>query len=137
MAVCARRAVRRMAVATGKGFTLVEVLVALAVLAIALTAVSRVTALTIDTSAALRGRTLALWVAQDRLVTYQMQRLWPAIATTDGETEYAGRRFVWREQVMGTPLAGMRRIVIEVRAAAGEEVLAELTGFVQQTGPPS
>lgn len=137
MAVCTRCADRTMAVPTGKGFTLVEVLVALAVLAVALAAVSRVTALAIDTSAALRSRTLALWVAQDRLVSHQMQRLWPAIASTDGETEYAGRRFVWREQVMSTPLPGTRRIVIEVRAAPGEEALAELTGYVQQTGPPS
>jgi general secretion pathway protein I len=115
------------------GFTLVEVLVALAVLTIALAAVMRALSQSIDTSAALRDRTLAMWVAQNRLTTHQVTRDFPALDTTEGDAEMAGRSWHWREQV--TPAPGepaMRQIHIEVRAASGPQPLARLIGFLSQ-----
>ena len=115
------------------GFTLVEVLVALAVLTIALAAVMRALSQSIDTSAALRDRTLAMWVAQNRLATHQLQPGLPAQDTTEGEAEMAGRAWRWRELV--TPAPGepaMRQIHIEVRDASGPQPLARLVGFLAQ-----
>jgi general secretion pathway protein I len=115
------------------GFTLVEVLVALAVLTIALAAVMRALSQSIDTSASLRDRTVAMWVAQNRLATHQVSRDFPALDTTEGEAEMAGRAWRWRELV--TPAPGepaMRQIHIEVRAATGEQPLARLVGFLSQ-----
>ena len=115
------------------GFTLVEVLVALAVLTIALAAVMRALSQSIDTSASLRDRTVAMWVAQNRLATHQVSRDFPALDTTEGEAEMAGRAWRWREQV--TPAPGepdMRQIHIEVRADSGEQPLARLVGFLSQ-----
>ena len=73
------------------GFTLVEVLVALAVLTIALAAVMRALSQNIDTSAALRDRTVAMWVAQNRLATHQVTRNFPALDTTEGDAEIGPR----------------------------------------------
>ncbi len=115
------------------GFTLVEVLVALAVLTIALAAVMRALSQSIDTSASLRDRTVAMWVAQNRLATHQITRDFPAPDTTEGEAEMAGRVWRWRELV--TPAPGepaMRQIHIEVRAATGEQPLARLVGFLSK-----
>src|SRR5450631_3052702 len=56
-----------------KGFTLVEVLVALAILAVALAAGFRSIAQSADGATALKGRTLALWVAQNRLALAQVE----------------------------------------------------------------
>jgi len=115
------------------GFTLIEVLVALAVLTIALAAVMRALSQSIDTSASLRDRTIAMWVAQNRLATHQVERIFPALDTTEGEAEMAGRAWRWRELV--TPAPGepaMRQIHIEVRAASGEQPLARLVGFLSK-----
>lgn len=115
------------------GFTLVEVLVALAVLTIALAAVMRALSQSIDTSASLRDRTVAMWVAQNRLTTHQVQRDFPPLDTTEGEADMAGRPWRWREQV--TPAPGepdMRQIHIEVRAASGAQPLARLIGFLSK-----
>lgn len=113
------------------GFTLVEVLVALAVLTIALAAVMRALSQSIDTSAGLRDRTLAMWVAQNRLTTHQVTRNFPALDTTEGDAEMAGRAWRWREQVTPAPgVPTMRQIHIEVRAASGPQPLARLVGFL-------
>lgn len=115
------------------GFTLIEVLVALAVLTIALAAVMRALSQSIDTSASLRDRTVAMWVAQNRLATHQVERDFPALDTTEGDAEMAGRAWRWREQV--TPAPGepdMRQIHIEVRADSGEQPLARLVGFLSK-----
>lgn len=113
------------------GFTLVEVLVALAVLTIALAAVMRALSQGIDTSSNLRDRALAMWVAQNRLVTHQIQKAWPGLDTTEGTTEMAGREWRWREQVLAAPgETDLRQIHIEVRAAGGDQALARLIGFL-------
>ncbi len=110
-----------------------EVLVALAVLTIALAAVMRALSQSIDTSASLRDRTVAMWVAQNRLATHQVQRDFPPLDTTEGEADMAGRQWRWSERV--TPAPGepeMRQIHIEVRAATGTQPLAKLVGFLSK-----
>jgi general secretion pathway protein I len=116
-----------------QGFTLVEVLVALAVLAIALTAVMRVTAQSIDTSFALRERNLATWVAQNRLALHRLENRWPAVDTIDGDSEFADRTWYWRERVSTTPQANIRRIEIAIRSNADDRAaLARLVGYLRK-----
>lgn len=118
------------------GFTLIEVLIALAVLAIALAAIMRTVAQSIDLTVELRDRNLALWVAQNRLINHQLLRDWPSPDTTEGVAEMANRRWRWHEQVLTTPEPALRRIEIDVRAEHGEARLAHLVGFLEQpTGP--
>jgi general secretion pathway protein I len=114
------------------GFTLLEILVALAVLAVALAAVIRLLGQSIDTAAALRDRTVAQWVAEDRLSWNQMTRRFPAMDVTEGESEMGGRSWHWREQVSGTPVEKLRRIEVSVSLSGSDEVLARLTGFARQ-----
>jgi general secretion pathway protein I len=117
-----------------RGFTLVEVLVALAVLAIALTAVMRTMAQAIDATATLRERNVALWVAQNRLAEHQMRRDWPAPDTKTGDTEFGGEKWFWREQVSTTPEATIRRIEITIRRQAdSEDTQARLVGYLRNT----
>ena len=60
-----------------RGFTLVEILVALAILAVALAAGMRAVAQSADGATLLKQRTLALWVAQNRLAAAQLATPWP------------------------------------------------------------
>lgn len=114
-----------------KGFTLVEVLVALAVLTIALAAVMRALSQGIDTSSSLRDRAIAMWVAQNRLVTHQIKKEWPGLDTTEGTSTMGGREWRWREQVLAAPgESDLRQIHIEVRAPNETQALARLIGFL-------
>jgi general secretion pathway protein I len=117
---------------SARGFTLIEVLIALAVLAIALATVMRTIVQSIDLTSDLRDRAVALWVAQNRLVGHQLQHDWPSPDTTEGDVEMGTRRWHWREQVSSTPEEALRRIEIEVRAPGSEERLARLVGFLER-----
>ena len=113
------------------GFTLVEMLVALAIVAVALTAAMRVLVQAADGAGTLKARTLALWVAQNRLAAAEFERVLPPTGTRRGEAAQAGVAFVWREHVATTPNPVIRRIDVDVaEAAAPDYVLARLTGYV-------
>jgi general secretion pathway protein I len=117
-----------------RGFTLVEILVALAVLAIALTAAAHSLGNAIDTTAALRERTLARWVAEDRLAELELKREFPALDTQEGDAEMGGRKFHWIQETGVTPVTRMRRVEVSVLLPGAKVPLARLTGFVEQTG---
>ena len=114
------------------GFTLVEILVALAVLAIALTATARSLGGALDTTAALRDRTLARWVAEDRLAELELRGEWPDLDVKEGDADMGGRAFHWRQETGVTPAARMRRVELSVFLAGTTSQLAKLTGFVEQ-----
>ncbi len=113
------------------GFLLVEVLVALVILAIPLAAIIHAVSQAIDTTAALRDRSIAMWVAQDRLTMHRIERDWPSLKTTTGTSEMAGRSWRWQEKAISTPVAQLRRVEIEIRDENGPDVLAKLVGFLR------
>lgn len=118
------------------GFTLVEILVALAIVAIALTAGMRALTQATDSAAALKARTLALWVAQNRLAAAQVATPWPAIGSYDGDAEQAGMTFLWKASVSTTPNPAFRRIEIVVaEPQAPGYAIARLTGFLGNPEP--
>lgn len=111
------------------GFTLIEVMVALTVLAIALTAVIRALGQSVDSTIALRDRTLARFVAEDRLSRHALANDWPAPDTIEGDAEMGGRAFKWREKISTTAVARLRRIDVTILDADGESLVL-VTGFV-------
>jgi len=115
-----------------RGFTLIEVLVALAVLAIAMSAIMRAITQAVDTTAALRDRTMALMVAEDRLALHTLNHDWPAVASSNGWEREGGRDWFWHEQVEATPFDQFRRIEINVGAQQDGQTLAHLIGFLRE-----
>lgn len=112
-----------------RAFTLVEVLVALTLLAVALAAGMRALAQSVDGAGTLKARTLALWVAQDRLAQAQLDPR--AAQDARGEALQAGQRFIWETKASGTPNPSFRRLDITVADIAQPGyVLARLTGYV-------
>src|SRR5207244_13397307 len=97
-----------------RGFTLVEVLIALAIVAVALAAGFRSVAQSAESAATLKARTLALWVAQTRLAAPPLEAPGPAIGDRDGGDTQAGASFAWHATVMGTPNPAFRRVEITV-----------------------
>src|SRR5262249_40879683 len=101
------------------GFTLIEILVALAVLAIALTAAAHSVGSAVDTTVALRERMLARWVAEDRMADLELRGEWPALDTREGDAEMGGRKFHWVQETGVTPFAKMRRVEVSVMLPGG------------------
>jgi len=116
-----------------RGFTLIEILVALAVLAIALTAAAHSVGSAVDTTVALRERMLARWVAEDRMADLELRQEWPALDTIEGDAEMGGRKFHWAQETGVTPVAKMRRVEVSVMLPGVKVPLVRLTGFVEQT----
>lgn len=113
------------------GFTLVEVLVALAIISIALLAALRVAGGGTNSVGELRARLLAGWVAENILAEQRAREDWPSLGILSGTQHQAGIEFDWREEVIATPNAAFRRVDVRVFATPDEaHVLAHLTGFV-------
>jgi general secretion pathway protein I len=97
----------------------------------------RAVAQSADGATLLKQRTLALWVAQNRLAAAQLALPWPALGSHDGDAVQAGERFVWRENVSGTPNPAFHKIDITVADADQPDyVLARLTGYLGQPPQP-
>lgn len=116
------------------GFTLLEILVALAILALALGAAARAGGMATETTGGLRERLLAGWVAENRLALLHAERAWPDPGSSDGSSRLAGRDFAWRMQVTAAAQGKFRRVEIVVRAveAAPDSVAARYTGYLEQ-----
>jgi general secretion pathway protein I len=108
--------------------------VALAIVAIALAAGFRSVAQSAESASALKARTLALWVAENRLAAAQLEIPGPALGASRGSETQAGATFVWQANVIGTPNPAFRRVEITVAEAASPDyVLARLIGYVGQS----
>ena len=83
----------------------------------------------IDLSADLRDRTLALWVAQDDAALHRMDETIPVVGAQSGDREIGGRHWTWTEKTTDSS-AGVRRIEIDVKAAGADHSLARLVTFM-------
>ena len=99
------------------GFTLIEVLVALVIVALGIAAVMSALLSSASATERLRERALAEWVAANRLVETRTAVQFPALGRSTGVSPMAGRDWEWRQQVQRTAIDGVVQIVVEVRAA--------------------
>jgi general secretion pathway protein I len=104
-----------------QGFTLLEVLIALAIVAMSVGALLG----TITSSASnviyLKDKTLAEWVALNRLTEVRIDQQMPGKGNRSGNSVMGGQRWEWQEEVIELPIKGMFRV--EVRARATGEVV--------------
>ena len=122
------------------GFTLLEVLIALVVLALSLGAAIRAAGDYTVNQAYLRDRTFAEWVARNQLAAVELEGQWPNIGQQKGDAELplggsqgGGREWRWVMQVTQTPEEDLRRLDIDVYPASAEDdedPLASLSGFI-------
>lgn len=119
-----------------RGFTLFEVLVALSVAAIALTAAVKLVGFYVRNSAEIQERLYAHWAAGNVLVSAQLTTPWPDTGTDDGDIELAGREWRWRIAVTETPFAAVRRVEVQVfDDRDAEQYITRLSGYVGENSP--
>lgn len=100
-----------------RGFTLIEVLVALAIVAVGMAAVMRTLTSSADTIFYLRDKTFAQWVALNQIANLRVTGQIPAVGNSEGDIDYAGRKWHWRQEVVASEVPGVERIDVRVRPA--------------------
>ncbi len=116
-----------------KGFTLIEILVAVTILAIALAATTRAAGVATDGALETRHRLLATWAAENRVAELRARRLFPTPATTRLTASQGGLDLVIDEVVTATANPTIRRV--DLAAAPSKDpqrILARLTAYVAQ-----
>lgn len=124
-----------------RGFTLIEILVALAIFAVvSITVYGRVGDVLLQTGS-LEARTFATWIAQNTLTRLQLEQVpgeAPATGRVVESVTMASREWELVTEISATSDSGLRRVEIEVHPGdraggrAEGDAIARLTGFIGQ-----
>jgi len=117
-----------------RGFTLIEVVIALAIVSLALLALVRTAGLGARAVEHEREATLAHFVAANVLAEARLSEAFPPLGRREGRAAMGPRDYRWELVVQGTQEPAIRRLDVRVFAdAAGEPApLASMSGFAGQ-----
>lgn len=117
------------------GFTLLEVMVALAVAAIGLGAISKSMTSQVGVVDRLKQRSLATWVASNRMAELRMYRQFSSAGGQSGEAEMGGITWRIEEEYSTTADPNISRVDIAVFASGEDREVAFLTGYLARYKP--
>lgn len=119
--------------ASERGFTLVEVMVALLIVSMALPALLMRIGSMASTTAYSRDVAVAHWVAENKLqeiyLTQKLEKVSPRGRQAD-DVQMAGATWDWQTEVQNTEVDNMMRLYVRVRMQGSEENLVALSGFI-------
>jgi general secretion pathway protein I len=114
-----------------RGFTLVEVLVALVLVGTAVAALLTALNSAANSTLFLREKSFAHWIATNRIIETRLATNPPADGVSVGEVEFGGQRWQWRQTIARAGFPGVRRVDVSVRPmtmAAAAAASAEAEG---------
>jgi general secretion pathway protein I len=115
------------------GFTLIEVMLAMAVFAIAGVALLSAATNNARNISYLEDKMFANWVASNQLVATHLVDTWPPKNNLKGEVELGGRTWFWLQKVVKTTDKNMRQIVMEIRLKESDELAIDsITTYVSK-----
>ncbi|MGB0893096.1 MAG: type II secretion system minor pseudopilin GspI [Parashewanella sp.] len=97
-----------------KGMTLLEVMVALVIFAIAAISITKSVGELIANMPVLEQRTYAQWVADNVLVDAKLETQFPAVGKKEGKLKMADQQWYWRREVIKTADDDFRMIQVSV-----------------------
>ncbi len=118
------------------GFTLIEVMLAMAVFAIAGVALLGVADNNYRHISHLEEQMFATWVASNQLVEVSLDKTWPPKNNRKGKVEMAGRTWYWQQKVIKTANKELRAVNMQVRLNEDDELVsASLMTYLAQDKP--
>lgn len=112
------------------GFTLIEVLLALAIIAIALTALLKATAQNIENTHRIKEKTISHWVAMQGVSMIQLNLITVNQSQESTQaTTMLDQQWYWRAKISSTPLKKMQKITISVSSKQTGPFREELIAF--------
>jgi len=114
-----------------RGFTLIEVLVALAIVAMGMAALLSALSSSADSASYLRDKTFAEWVAMNQIEEVRLKTQLPQEGKSDGTAELAGRKWKWQQEVQKTTVDGILRVDVRVKP---EEVSGDSNWYAEVSG---
>ena len=119
------------------GFTLIEVMVALVIVAFGMMAVHTMLNSYAAASVYVEQKTLASWIATNKLTELSIGPTWPELGDSDEDVEFAGRQWRREIEVSETPVANLRRVDVSVRLADDpERVVHKVSALIEPPAPP-
>jgi general secretion pathway protein I len=114
-----------------RAFTLIEVMAALVIVSLGMLAVIQAVSSTASNTAYLREKTVAHWVAMNKMTDVRLLQQPPPMGKSTGDVTMGNLRWRWTVTVSATDVPSMRRIDVDVSPGDGDEDnrLASLTGF--------
>ena len=115
-----------------RAFTLIEVIVALFIVALGLGALLSTLTSSASNIEHLRDKSFAEWVALNRISSVRLARPFPTTGKTNGQEDFANTKWYWRQEVTDTATQGLQRIEVSVARKEGDDapVLALAVGFI-------
>ncbi len=112
------------------GFTLIEVMVALLVIAISLFAIFNTTSSVTWHASYLKEKTIANWIAQNRVALYRSKKTWTNVSNTSGQVSMADTEWDWKMHIAKTENPNIRKIDVEVFRDGDEVIVGSATGYI-------
>tara|TARA_B100001059_G_C17647302_1_gene482528 strand:- start:494 stop:892 length:399 start_codon:yes stop_codon:yes gene_type:complete len=111
-------------------------MVALAIVALSLMAVTSSIVQMIDSANIMRDRTYATWIAQNIITEYRLALLTPEVGDSNGEVLFMNRDWSWRAVVENSGVNNLYRINVEVSLEGNDNNIRTITGFIGQPSVP-
>lgn len=118
------------------GFTLIEVMVSLVIVALSLGAVAASISQMADAGFSMQQRTYASWIAQNKIAEMRLANVIPEVNETEGEILFAGEEWRWTATVSETGVENLYRVDVAVGLAANGESVRQVTGFIGEPVEP-
>ena len=119
-----------------KGFTLIEVMVALVIIGLSLMAVAGKMVQMLNAANTMRDRTYASWIAQNKITELRLANVVPEVSASSGEVDYAGTEWAWRAVVSETDVENLYRVDVTISFPGQDPLMRPVTGFIGEPVPP-
>ena len=116
-----------------RGFTLIEVLVALTIIAISLGTLMSASGTQAQQTAYLKHKTLAHWVAMNEMTLLQVEEEWPSVGEKKGSSKMVNVEWFWLRTTKKTADDDARQVELQIFSDKNRtQNLTRLIGFVNK-----